>query len=177
VTLAPISATAHLISTAQATNGLAFLADQFVPVRDNPDNMSLITPSTPYYAITNDPAWTNAQTAGMLTAEEVRRTGGMPIAYGLKLRLDQQMPVTGAAPSRTFTAALLHRWAIAMATRPLATPETTVVEVMMMEFAGIPIRVMLGYNHVKLGYVLSIDCGFGLKVVREYMCQLYTVAE
>lgn len=172
-----ISTTAHIITTAQATAGLTVLSDQFVPVRDNPQNMSLITPSSPYYAVLADSSWTSAQVAGATTAETVRRTGGMPIAYGLQLRLDQQMPVSGSAPSRTFTAALMHRWAIAMATRPIAAPDTTVVEVMMMMFAGIPIRVMLGYNHQKLGYVLSIDCGFALKVVRENMCQLYSVAE
>jgi hypothetical protein len=172
-----ISTTAHIITTAQASQGLTVLSDKFVPVRDNPENMSLLTPSSPYYAIVTDSSWTYAQTAGAATAEAVRRTGGMPIAYGLNLRLDQQMPVSGTAPSRTFTAALMHRWAIAMAVRPLATPETTVVEVMMFNFAGIPIRIMLGYNHIKLGFVLSVDCGFGLKVVRESMCQLYSVAE
>lgn len=176
-TNAPISTTAHIITTAQANSGLAVLADQFVPTQDNPENMSLIVPSTPYYAMNPDSSWTAAQTAGMLTAETVRRTGTMPIAFGCKVRLDQQMPTTGTAPSRTFTGAIFHRWAIAMAVRPIAIPDTTVVKAMTMMFAGIPIRVMVGYNHIKMAEVFSIDCGFALKVVRENMCQLYSIAE
>ena len=154
------------------------LSDQFVPVRDNPNDMSLIVQSQPYTAILGDSNWTQAQIAGMKTAEQVRATGVMPVAYGFSVKLDQQLPTTGAVGSRTYTAALFHRWAVAMVTRPIATPDTNVVESMMMDFAGVPVRVMLGYNqYPKLGWVVTIDAGYGRAVVRPSMCQLYTIAE
>ena len=173
-----ISCTSHIITTTQALTGYGVLSDQFVPVRDNPNDMSLIVQSQPYTAILGDSNWTQAQIAGMKTAEQVRATGVMPVAYGFSVKLDQQLPTTGAVGSRTYTAALFHRWAVAMVTRPIATPDTNVVESMMMDFAGVPVRVMLGYNqYPKLGWVVTIDAGYGRAVVRPSMCQLYTIAE
>ena len=177
-THAAIPATAHIVTTAQALAGYAVLSDSYVPVQDNPEDMSLLLPSIPYAAVLGDTQWTQAQIAGMSTAETVRATGVMPTAYGFSLKLDQQMSVTGTAPARTFEGVLMHRWAVALATRPIATPETNVVEVTTIDFHGIPLRVMLGYNqYPKLGWVVTIDAGYALKVVREYMAQLYTIAE
>jgi hypothetical protein len=172
-----IATTGHIITTTQALAGYAVLSDKFVPVQDNPQDMSLMTGSIPYAMFLGDANWTSAQIAGYRTTDVVRETGVMPVAYGFQLKLDQQCPVSGTAPSRTFTGALFHKWAVAMATRPIATPETTVVEVTTVDFAGVPLRVMLSYNHLKLGWIVTIDAGYALKVVRPEMCQLYTIAE
>ena len=77
---------------------MAVLSDQKVPVADDPENMSLLLPSLPYTAMLGDSQWTQAQIAGMKTAEFVRETGTLPTAYGMTAKLDQQMPVTVRVP-------------------------------------------------------------------------------
>ena len=174
----PIATTGHLITTAQFLGGMAVLADQKVPVADDPGNMSLILPSTPYTTIIGDSNWTQAQIAGMKTAEFVRETGTMPTAYGMTVKLDQQMPTSGAVGSRTFTGAYFHRWAIGIVSRPLPEPDGNVVEYMYIDFNGISIRIMVGYNqYPKKGYIVSVEAGFGRKVVRPEMCVLFSIAE
>src|SRR5207248_1623109 len=143
-----------------------------------PDNMSLLIPSTPYTAILGDSNWTQAQIAGMQTAQFVRERGELPVAYGMSVKLDQQMPTTGAVGSRTFTAAYLHRWAVAVATRPLPPPDRKVVDFTYVDFMGIPILVTLGYNqYPKQGYIISVEAGYGLKVVRDNLGILFSIAE
>lgn len=177
-TNAAIATTGHLVTTAQFLQAMAILSDQKVPVADDPENMSLLLPSTPYTAILGDDKWTQAQIAGERTAEAVRQTGVMPTAYGMSIKLDQQMPTTGTAPTRTFTGAYLHKWAVAGVTRPLPAPDAKVVDYTYVDFAGIPIRVTVGYNqYPKQGYIVTIDAGYGLKVVRDNMCQLFSIAE
>jgi hypothetical protein len=172
-----ISATSHIITVAQFLSGLAVLSDQRVNT-DDPENMSLLVASTPYAAILGDSNWTNAQIAGNTRAEAIRRSGSFPTSYGAEIRLEPQMPVSGTAPTRTFTAAYLHRYAVALAARPLPAPETDLVEVSYYDFAGIPLMVSLSYSHYpKQGYILSVEAGYGLAVVRENMGQLYSVAE
>jgi hypothetical protein len=177
-TNAAISTTGHIITTAQFLSGNAILADQKVPVADDPDNMSLLLPSTPYMAVVGDANWTQAQIAGMFTAERVRATGTMPTAYGMSIKLDQQMPTSGTAPSRTFTGALIHRHTIGVVSRPLPAPDGNVVEYTYINFNGLSLRIMVGYNqYPKKGYIVSVEAGFGRKVVRENMGQLFTIAE
>jgi hypothetical protein len=171
-----IACTAHLVTTAQFLSGMAVLADQKVPVTDTA-MMSLILPALPYTAVLGDDDWTQAQIAGEKTAEAVRDPGQMPTAYGATVKLDQQMPVSGTAPARTFTGVYMHKWAVAMATRPLPQPDAKVVEFSYADFAGLPIRIQLGYNQLKAGYVVTLDAGYGLKVVRENCGQLFTIAE
>lgn len=173
-----ISATSHIVTVAQFLQGMGVLADQNVPVADDPGNMTLLLPSTPYVTTLGDSTWTQAQIAGMKTAEFVRDTGVMPTQFGMTLKMDQQMPTSGTAPSRTFTGAYFHKWAVAMVTRPLPPPDSKVVDFTYMDFFGLPIRVTVGYNqYPKQGYIVTIDAGYGLKVVRENMGQLFTIAE
>jgi hypothetical protein len=173
-----ISTTAGIITTAQFLGGMAVLSDQRVPVRNDPENMSLLLPSVPYTKVLGDSNWTQAQIAGMKTAEFVRDRGIMPTAYGMTAKLDQQMPISGSVGSRTFTGAYMHRYSVAIVTRPLPPPDQKVVDFMYLDFSGIPIRVTLGYNQFpKQGYILTVDAGYGLKVVRENMTQLFTIAE
>ena len=41
-----------------------------------------------------------------------------------------------------------------------------------------PVRITVGYNqYPKQGYIVTVDAGYGLKVVRDNMCQLFTIAE
>lgn len=193
-----ISATSSAITTTQLTKAMATLGDQKVPVAEDPENMTLLLPPTVYSALL-DPttggagaAWSQALIAGTSIAERVHTQGVFPIpTFGCTLKLDQQLPYTGTKPSRTFTAAYFHRWAIAGVTRPLPKPEGN-VNYMYLDFGsnpdyggaygdgstGIPIRIMMSYNHYpKMGHVVSVDAGYGLKVIRENMCQLFTITE
>jgi len=182
-TNAAISDTASTITVTHFMNAMARLADQNVPVANDPTNMSLLLPSTPYTALM-DPSstpgafWTQAQIAAIKTPEYVRQYGEMPTSFGCTIKLDQQMPTTGTAGSRTFTGSYFHRWAIALASRPLATPDSNIVKTAFIEFGGISVRVSVGYNqYPKQGWIVSVDAGYGLKVVRENLGQLFTIAE
>ncbi|MBV8316455.1 MAG: hypothetical protein JOZ53_16070 [Planctomycetaceae bacterium] len=177
-TNAAIATTGHLVTTAQFLGAMAVLADLKFQVTATPENMSLLLPSLPYTAMLGDGLWTQAQIAGMKTAEFVRETGTLPTAYGMTAKLDQQMPVAGASPTRTFTAAYLHRWAVAGVTRPLPPPDAKVVDYTYIDFMGVPVRITVGYNqYPKQGYIVTVDAGYGLKVVRDNMGQLFTIAE
>jgi hypothetical protein len=48
---------------------------------------------------------------------------------------------------------------------------------MYQDFYGIPVLIQVGWNQIKGGYVVTIEAGYGLKVVRENMGQLFTIAE
>ncbi len=173
-----IPVTAHIVSVPQFLGANAILADHNVPVANDPGNMTLLLPSTPYMAVLGDAAWTQAQVAGMSTAEKVRATGIMPTAFGMSIKLDQQMPTTGTVPARTFTGAYFHRYAIGVVSRPLPAPDSNVVEYTYIPFGPLMLRVMIGYNqYPKKGYIVSVDAGFGRKVVRPEMCQLFSIAE
>ncbi len=179
----PVSGTAHIVTTTGFTGALAVLADQRVPVENNPEDMTCLIPSTVYYALT-DPAttdgknWAQAFIAGNKFAEAVRDTGTIPIAFGTQFRLDQQMPTTGAVGSRTFTGVLMHKWAVAGVSRPLPEPDGRVVEFERMQWGDIELRVFMSYNHYpKDSWIVTIDAGYGRKVVRDNMAVLLSIAE
>lgn len=173
-----IATTGSLITTTQFLSGYATLANNKVAVAD-PANMSLISVPTVYAKILGDTGWTQALIAGEKIASEVHGSGRLAVSYGCTLDYDQQLTAlnTGTAPNQTFTGAYFHRYAVAVATRPLPTPDTAVVDATMIDYKGIPIRVMIGYNQAKLGFVVTVDAGFGLKVVRPEMGQLFATAQ
>jgi hypothetical protein len=177
VTNSAISTTTGLVSTTQFLQGQAALLDQNVPAINDPANMSLLLPSVPYTKVEGDANWTQAQIAGNQRAEDIHETGVMPTSYGATLKVDQNMPVSGVVGSRTWTAAYFHRWAVALVTRPLPQPDPKVVQFMYVDFYGIPVLIQVGWNQIKGGYVVTIEAGYGLKVVRENMGQLFTIAE
>ena len=173
-------------STTQFTGAMAVLADQRVPVENNPQDMTMLMPSVPYYKLT-DPAtgttgaaWAQAFIVGNKTAEEIHTTGAVKGAFGVNFRLDQQLPVVGATPSRTWYALLMHRWAIAGVTRPIKSPPAAmkVADTAYIPFGNIQLRVMTGYSfYPKNAEILSVDCAYGLKVVRENMAIPFTISE
>jgi hypothetical protein len=193
------STSGHCLSMTELTTVLQKqLATKKVPILD-PNNMSLVLHQDAYLKMMDssttlgttapkyDPAFTQALIAGGPIAEEVHRKGHTSPLVGVSPRLDQQMPTT----STTNTGVLMHRWAIAMVSRPLPAPDKRVVDYQYLDaspavysnYPGmgpmpikLPIRLMMSYNHYpKQGYVVSVDAGFGLKVVREEMCVPFTV--
>jgi hypothetical protein len=179
-TNSPISCTGGYATTSQFLTGYANLADQRVPVTDMA-NMSYVMPPHSYALTLGDNNWTEALIAGERIAEEVRGTGELISSYGSKLKMDQQLNyqlTSGTAPHRTFTAAMFHRWAVALATRPLPEPDANVVDYTYIDYKGCPIRIMLGYNlFPKMGYVITVDAGYALGVVRPALAQLFSIAE
>ena len=178
-----IETTSGIVTVPQFLSGMANLDDQYAPVSEDPENMSFITNSKPYYNMmdgtvgSGGAAWNQALIAGNRIAESVRRDGKMPYAYNCAIMMDQQLPTSGTAPSRTWTNVLLHRWAVAGVSRPLPPPDANVVNFSYVDFGGVSIRVSVGYDIKMSAYIVSLDAGYGLKVVRENLCQLFTTAE
>lgn len=176
-----ISDVSGVLSIGKFLQGKTALGDKKVDV-DNTAMMSLILPSTPYNNLmdtstTAGQNWTQALIAGERTADTVRATGQMPSTFGCTIKRDQQMPVTGTAPTRTFTGAYFHKYAIAVTTRRLPEPDPNVVRFFYLDFAGIPVRVQFGWNQLKDGYVVTVDAGYGCAVVRPEFGQIFSIAE
>lgn len=180
-----VSATSHVVTVPQFLAARTVLADQYVNVNDS-KNMTCVLPSTPYMAMMDGTtggagaAWTQAFIVGSKTAESIHEQGEIPVAFSTTFRLDQQMPTTGAVGSRTFTGFYGHRYAVAGVSRAIATPPEAmkVVDYTYIDWNGLSIRVMMGYNQFpKGGLVVTIDAGYGLKVVRENMGVLLSIAE
>ena len=71
-----------------------------------------------------------------------------------------------AATVATYTNVAMHKYAIALAVRPLELVNDGHVHSRLVMLAGIPFRVMLSYQHRNSGYLLSVDCGCAVKVIR-----------
>lgn len=173
-----IATTGSLVTVDQFLTGYANLANQKADVTDAA-NMSLVANPAVYAKILGNSSWTQALIAGEQLATDAHIRGKIVTSYGASINMDQALNslTTGTAPNLSYTAAYFHRYAIALATRPLATPDTGVVDVTVVDYKGVPVRIMMGYNHLKLGWVVSVDAGYGLAVTRQNLGQLFTVAQ
>lgn len=87
--------------------------------------------------------------------------------YGIDNFMDQQITVTGTSPLSTHNM-VFQRGAFVLATRPLELPpQKTGVEAFYVDEDGVGIRVMVSYNHLKGGYVVTVDILYGVKTLRE----------
>jgi len=83
-------------------------------------------------------------------------------------------PYTGSLTSGntytrvTYTGVAMHRFAIALAVRPLplVNNEGTQSRLVKLGPIGFPVRVMLSYQHLKDGWLLTMDYGMAVKVIR-----------
>lgn len=71
-----------------------------------------------------------------------------------------------AATQAGYTCLAAHQYAIALAVRPLELVNDGTTQSRLVMLAGIPFRVMVSYQHLKGGYLMSVDCGCGVKVIR-----------
>lgn len=173
---ATVTTTASLISADQFVQGQVALINQKVPTLDTP-NMSFIQAPTLWGKLLRDAQWTTESIVGAEQALAAKKMGYLREAYATQLGYDQQMPVSGTAGSRTFLSVLMHRWAIAAAYRPLPKPDEKVVEFTYVMWKGMPVRISLGYSISKGGWLVSIEAGYGVSVVRPEMAQLFSTAE
>jgi hypothetical protein len=86
---------------------------------------------------------------------------------GTLLQAYQGSQTSGVSYNRlTYTGLAMHRYAIALAVRPLELVNTGGVTSRTIMLKGIPIRVMISYPHIKAGWMLTADYGMVAKVVR-----------
>ena len=69
---------------------------------------------------------------------------------------------------KSYTNLALHEYAIALALRPIATPDEArnVVDVTYIDLQGIPLRVMVSYVHIYQALFVTVDFGYALGVIR-----------
>lgn len=69
---------------------------------------------------------------------------------------------------KSYTCLATHKYAIAVALRPIYTPKeaSTVVAVSYINLGGIPLRVMISYQHIYQGLFVTVDFGFAMDVIR-----------
>jgi hypothetical protein len=65
-----------------------------------------------------------------------------------------------------YTCVAIHRYAIALALRPMELVNDGNTQSRLVMLKGIPFRVMLSYQHLKAGWLLSMDVGCAVKVIR-----------
>jgi hypothetical protein len=151
--------------------GQAALLSQRVNVNDV-QNMTLIQHPVPYTNLLADTAWTQQSIASELVAERVRTTGEIRVGFGSTIAHDLFAPYNGG--TTTYTGCYFHRWAVALATRPLPPPDAKVADYMYVMYKGIPLRITLCWSVIHNGYCVLVEAGYGLKVVRQNMGQLFT---
>ncbi len=69
---------------------------------------------------------------------------------------------------QAYTNLALHEYAIALALRPIATPDESrnVVDVSYIDLMGIPLRVMVSYVHIYQALFVTVDFGYAMGVIR-----------
>jgi hypothetical protein len=164
-------ANAPEIQEADMANAWGQLAAQKVAVNDLGNFFTLTHPKV-YGAMLGDSYWTANSQIGYQLAGQIRRYAMLGEQWGALIDYDQAMPtavVSGTPNTTNYTSLVFHRYAMALAVRPLPLPQTNVVEASTIFMKGIPIRVMLGYNQLKAGWVTTVDCGFACGVIRPEM--------
>jgi hypothetical protein len=69
---------------------------------------------------------------------------------------------------QSYTCLAMHEYAVALALRPIATPDEArnVVDVSYIDLMGIPLRVMVSYVHIYQALFVTVDFGYALGVIR-----------
>jgi hypothetical protein len=60
----------------------------------------------------------------------------------------------------------MHKYAIALVVRPLPLENGPQVASRLINLGGLPVRMQLSYQHLKNGYVLTMDYVMAVQVVR-----------
>jgi hypothetical protein len=171
-----ISCTGQMPTTTQFLSSFAALAGQKVPMNDTA-NLFFHNHEDVYAKMLDNSNWTQASIAGEAVASRVRSTGDIKVAYGTQIDYDQAMTRTGSATAYTYTGIHLHRNAIALVTRPLPKPDPNVVEYTYVNLKGIPVRIMFGYSQKDLAWVVTVDAGYGVSVIRPELGVIFSIAQ
>lgn len=76
-----------------------------------------------------------------------------------------------------FSCLAFHRYSIALALRPIATPASAMraAEVVYLNLRGIPVRVIRSWQHIYMQEWITVDFGYALAAVRPQWAQLIQV--
>lgn len=92
------------------------------------------------------------------------------VADDTHLTLTQQYQGTGAAgvtvKRQTYNSVVMHRYAIALAVRPLEIVNDGHIHSRLLMLNGLPFRVTVAWNHLMSSWVLTMDYGMVAKVIR-----------
>jgi hypothetical protein len=66
----------------------------------------------------------------------------------------------------TYTGVAMHKFAIALAVRPLEIVNNGQVASRLVMIRGLPMRLQLSYQHLKSGWLMTLDYGMVCKVIR-----------
>lgn len=68
--------------------------------------------------------------------------------------------------SQSYTCLAMQRYAIGLAVRPMPKPDADYVDYVTIWIDQIPLRVMISYQHLNGGYLVTVDSGFAVGVLR-----------
>ncbi len=88
-------------------------------------------------------------------------------ALTLKLNFAGTTNAATSAKVTSYANWLFHRHAIGLGLRLLPDPDPRIVSYTWVYYKGVPILVQFGYNQLKRGWVVTLDTGYALGVVRN----------
>ena len=108
-------------------------------------------------------SYTNSTTITVSAASIAAGGNQFPTGYTF-----QAITGTPTMIQQSYTNLALHEYAIALALRPIATPDEArnVVDVSYIDLMGIPLRVMVSYVHIYQALFVTVDFGYALGVIR-----------
>lgn len=161
------------LNTTDYAKAWGALAGGKIPVQDA-DHMRLAVHPDVYANLLTNTNWVQESMVGRLMSDTARRDAWLGQQFGAQVVWDQQMPKVAGTPP-TYTALYFHKYAIALGLRNLPAPDERIVDYTTVFVKGVPMRVMIGYNQMMAGYVVTVDFGFALGVVRPNFGQVLTM--
>ena len=155
------------ITDANMSTAFYNLASNKIPVRDT-RNLHLVADTLVYSNLLKEASWTQNVTLGD-GAESVRRTAMIGQQWGGYVDFSTSLPSPGVGQ---YTAAYFHSSAIGLVVRVMPTPTDSGVKSSILYYRGIPIRIIIGYDHACLAEMVSLDALFGVGVLRKTACTL-----
>jgi hypothetical protein len=172
-----VSTTGSAISPQQfVQGGFQVLLQNKVNVWDS-QSMSFLQAPAVYSTQLQTANWTQESIAGINVAQQARVEGGIKIAYGARQLTDQATPQSGSSGSFVYTSVYMSKFAIAGVFRPLPAGDEKVSYTTYVFWKGIPIRITLGFSVQLDAWLLNIDMGMGIAVVRPEQAVLFSTAQ
>jgi hypothetical protein len=156
--------------------------DQQAPTASSSNLTGTVTVANGSTAVTGSSTTFLTQVAATPTAPAIGNTvwltfGADTQAYPVanvasNTALTLAQPYQGALTSgnnfvrTTYTGVAMHKYAIALAVRPLEIVNNGQVNSRLVKIKGLPIRVQLSYQHRQSGWLLTMDYGMVCKVIR-----------
>jgi hypothetical protein len=140
------------------------------------------------HAVTNGSAAVTGTTSAYTTTAPVGSWitfGSDLVSYQVKTVTDDthiilSQPYAGTtsasttATRTTYVGVAMHKYAIALAVRPLELPNSDGVSSRLMNLGGLPVRAQVSYQHLKGGHVLTWDYVMVCRVIRPDFGVVFT---